>query len=341
MRFKILLLTFVALSLLSACSNKSNVLPSSGYRTARAQSSLELPPDLVNSSASSLVQAANQSDNAALAPLEGIKLRSSGDKRWLEIEANADDTWFKVVDYFNKSGMPILTENKRDGILETDWIGDEESDSYAASLIRNKVGNLFGRAPVNDKFTAWLEILDEQKTAVHISHNQLKQFIVEPTSQKNKNIEAGWVETPGDGLKALKLMRDMAAFFGGRTIETENTAHVVLVQTPPVQIILDETGDKAWTLVERAIITSPYTLDGENREKNLFEIRTAKEKGFWAKIKLANKYGVVLEPAGNSKKTRIRITDKKGKDIIERPEALPVLWAIAGELRRLETTTAE
>lgn len=336
MRFKKVLPAIIALSLLGACSGNKNPLPTSGYRTARAQSNLEIPPDLVNSSSAALQQAANSKESGALATIEGIILRSSGDKRWLEVAASADATWAKLVDYFNKSGMPILTENKRDGILETDWIGDEESGSYGSSLVRSKVGNLFGRAPVNDKYIAWMEKTDEQNTTVHLSHSQLKQFIIEPRGEARNLIEAGWAETPGDGFKALKLLRDMAAFFGGAVIETENTARVVLVQTPPPHILLAEPSDKAWVLIERAIITSPYTLDGEDREKNLFKIRSQKEKGFWNKMKVADKYGVLLEPVGGQGKTRIRITTNKGKDTLDRTEALPVLWAISGELRRME-----
>ena len=146
MRLRILITSLVMLSLLAGCSNK-NPLPTSGYRTARAQSSLELPPDLVNNTTPSVRQAAASDTNRALANLEGVEFRSSGDKRWLEVAADAESVWLKMVDYFNKSGMPILVENRRDGILETDWIGDEESDSYFSSLVRSKAGDLFGRAP--------------------------------------------------------------------------------------------------------------------------------------------------------------------------------------------------
>ena len=338
MRLKTLLPTLLALVFLGACGSNKNTLPSDGYRTARAQSNLELPPDLVNSSSPSLQQSASRESNPALASIDGIKLRSAGENRWLEVTADADDTWVKLIDYFNKSGMPILVENKRDGILETDWIGDAESDSYTASMFRAKVGNLFGRAPVNDKFTIWMETIDQQNTSIHVTHNQLKQYVVDPQGQRQHNIESGWTETPGDGFKAMKLLRDMAAFFGGADIETINTDHVLLVQTVPPHIILDESDETAWDLVERGIITSAtYTLDDMDRTKDLFRISEIKEPGFWSKMKLSNKYGVLLEPFGDTGKTRISITNKKGDELMERKDALPVLWALAGELRRMET----
>lgn len=339
MRIQKYLLTIAILSMLSACSSDRNALPETGYRTARAQSSLELPPDLVNSSIPSLQQAANAEDKGTLAPIEGIKLRTSGEKRWMEVNANADDTWVKVVDYFNKSGLPILIENKRDGILETDWIGDPDSDTYTSAYLRSKVGDVFGRAPVNDKFTAWLEKIDEQNTTIHVSHKQLKQYASDPTSQRKETIESVWVETDGDGFKSMKLLRDMAAFFGGADIETDNTEKVILIQSEPAHILLREPDDKAWELVERAIVTSPYSLDGEDREKNLFKIVAPKESGFWSSITPASKFGVLLEPYGDQDKTRISIRNKKGKNNIEREDALPVLWALAGELRRMEGYT--
>jgi len=340
MRFNKILSALIVVSLLSACSNK-NPLPSAGYRTARAQSNLEIPPDLVNSSTTTLQQGADSDSDPALAPVDGIVLRSSGDKRWLDVTATADHTWKKLIDYFNKSGVPILTENKRDGILETDWIGDEESDSYTASLVRSKLGNLFGRAPVNDKFTVWMEKTDDTHTAVHVVHKQLKQYVIEPNGQRKDQIQAGWTETQGDGFKEIKMLRDMAAFFGGAVIETENTAHVVLVQTIPPHIVLAENTDKGWDLVERAIITSTiYALDDMDKEKLLFRISEAKEPGFWSSMKLANKYGVLLDTFNDQGKIRISITNKKGDATADPTEALPVLWALAGELRRIENAEA-
>ena len=107
MRLRILITALVVLATLTACSNK-NPLPTSGYRTARAQSNLELPPDLVNNTAPSIQQSAASVQNTALANLEGVELRSSGERRWLEVDADAESVWLKMVDYFNKSGICLL-----------------------------------------------------------------------------------------------------------------------------------------------------------------------------------------------------------------------------------------
>ena len=332
--YKLIVLAIVA-GLLGACASSSSQPPSqaAGYRTARAQSALEVPPDLVNTSTPTLQRSTAKAGNEVLADLEGIVMHSSGTDRWMEVKATADEVWNKALDYANKSGVPILVENKRDGIIETDWIGDENSDSQYKRTIRKSLGSIVGRPPVNDKYILWLEKIDEQTTALHISHSQLKQYIDEPTGQRANNIEAGWVEVPGDGLKALILLRSMAAYFSGGVIETDNSSRVVLVETSPVQIILDEKPEAAPVIVKTAIITSPYTQYGEDPEKNIIKIKLPKNKGFWASMTPTKKFGVLLEPSGDQNKTRIRITTTKGKDI-DRSDALPVLYAIAGELRR-------
>ena len=344
MRLNKTLILVITASLLGACASSETAIQSSGYRTARAQSSLEVPPDLVNTTTANLQRATDDgtySQNKVLPPMGDIEMRSSGDKRWLEISESADSVWDKTLDFANKSGVPILIENKRDGILETDWIGDLSTESRTRQMLRGSVGsNILGRPPVNDKYTIWLERIDTQTTALHVTHSQLKQYVINPVGDRKDTIKTGWTETPGDGFKAVKLLREMAAFFGGAVIESDNSAHVVLVETSPVHIVLDEKSFVAWNLVKTAIITSPYSPQGDVPEKNLIKIKEPKKKGFWSAITPAGKYGVVVVPTADQRKTNIFITTTKGKDI-KREDALPVLYAIAGELRRSDPQPAD
>jgi len=343
MRLNKILMLAASASMLGACAGANENLQSTGYRTARAQSSLEVPPDLVNTTTASLQRATDSgtnNQNKVLPPMGGIKMRSSGDKRWLEIPESADAVWEKTLDYANKSGVPVLTENKRDGILETDWIGDESTDTRTKQILRGSMGGIVGRPPVNDKYTIWLEKLSEQSTALHITHTQLKQFVIDPKGQRKDTIKTGWTETPGDGFKAVKLLRSMAAFFGGAVIDTDNSARVVLVETTPVHIVLNEKSDAAWNMVKIAITTSPYMPLEDVPEKNLIKVKEPKKKGFWSAVTPAKKYGVVIVPTADQQKTNIYVTTTKGKEL-ERADALPVLYAIAGELRRANPEPAD
>lgn len=326
-------LTVIATALfLNACASDNGALSSPGYQSARAQSSLELPPDLINSSDAALSSRTSTKTANVLPKVTGIQLRSEGGERWLEIESNANDVWSQLLDYTTKSGLPILTENKRDGIVKTDWIGDESSDSSIRKKIRARLGNIVGRSPVNDQYTFWLERLGNNTTALHITHNQLKQIVIEPERQDDV-VKTAWSETPGDGLKALLLLRKLNAFFGGEEIETDNSAAVVLVETTPPHIIIAEQGELALAQVTRAISASAYTFDREDKKRGLIIIRQAKKEGFLSGLALKKRFGIQLEPTASGTKTRINIVSKRGKPI-DREEALPVLYAITGELRR-------
>ncbi len=318
--------------LLAGCANTADIIANPGYQTARAQSNLEIPPDLVNSSSADLINRTTASTQDVLPALDGVTLRSNGTDRWLEIASSANEVWAQMLDYSTKSGLPILIENKRDGILETDWIGDDSAESALKLKFRARFGDLLGRLPINDRYIFWLEKHSEDSTALHIKHSQLKQYVIEPKNQDDV-VKTGWSETPGDGLKALKLLRSMAAFFGGENFETENTAEVVLVETSPPHIVLAETRDMANSRVQSAIASSPYIFAGVDQKRDLLLIKQAKVKGFFGKISFKKRYALELISVSDGKKTRINVVSARGKHV-EREDALPILYAITGELRR-------
>ncbi len=260
-----------------------------------------------------------------------------GLQRYLKVEAEAARTWEKTLDFVNRKNFPLVVENKREGILETDWIGDDSVDTATRSNMRRIFGSIAGRPPVSDKYKFWLERLDDAKTAIHVEQAHLTKEVIE-SKRHDENDTFIWQESPGNEFQLVKILRELAAFLSGADTQLEDAAYVLIVQTEPVHLMLAETEGNAWSRVERAIITSPYTLEFQDRENKLFQINEPQNAGFWSKLKPTKKFGIRLEPSNQGKtKTRISITNKKGKATIDSKDALPVLWAIAGELRRAET----
>lgn len=332
LKYRMLNLVFMV-SVLAGCASEKLIIPTQGYKVARAQTSLEIPPDLINTSDTAIRQRVDADPTEVLPTLQGIDIKSDGKERWLQIESSANDVWAQLLEYTAKAGLPVLVENKLDGILETDWIGDASSDTTFKARLRATAGDLFGRPPLNDKYTFWLEKLNAQSTALHVRHRQLKQTVAEPNSAE-KFIQTAWAESPGDGFKALQQVRKLRAYFGGLDIETDNTADVVLVQTSPVHILLKEPPQIANGRVMSAIGTSSYLFEEKNTKKNLLIIREPKHKGgFAARFKQRKRYGILIEPIIDGQKTRIMVVTKRG-GILDREEALPVLYSLAGELRK-------
>ncbi len=325
--------------LLVACSSDP-ATPERGtsYQASRSQTALELPPDLIDTTVEELKKVASSASATPVLPqIEGVEIVGSGLQRYLRVDADAGDTWGKTVEFVTRKNFPIFAQNKREGTLETDWVADQTLESTTTTSMRKIFGNVLGKPTLSNKYTFWLELLDDSTTAVHVEHRRLAKEVVE-SKQHDNNDTIVMQEQLGDEFQLVKLLREMATFYSGGG--GDGPVQVVqLIQTEPAQIILAEGGEAAWGLVERAIITSPYTLDEGVREKNLFKIRAPKKSGFWNKMSTTRKYGVRLEPiAGNESKTRITVTTKSGNPI-DHDKALPVLWALTGELRRMEKPT--
>ncbi|MFT5259170.1 MAG: hypothetical protein ACI9J2_002672 [Saprospiraceae bacterium] len=330
----VLLLTLVfGLSLISGCATQSDSLTLPGYRTARVQSNLELPPDLINTSNEAIKRRSEKATSEQVLPtIVGIEMkRNEGGERWLAIFASADDTWAKLVDYTLSSGLPILIQSKQKAIIETDWIGDESVSSGA-----NKLLSFFssgrGRSSLNDKFTFWLERVAENETALFVTHKRLRQ-VAKNRSKRGGVVEMAWLEEPGDGFQALEILRDIKAYYGGGRAEDISDV-VVLVTTDNPHIVLREDSESAKSIIRKVLVAANYELVSENAKKNLFVIREhRKEGGLFSKLSLRQKFGVKVEPFGNDEKTKITITTSKGSTV-QSKDSLPLLYRIAGELRK-------
>ncbi len=325
----LLLVTLLGLLTISGCATESNNSAIPGYRTARAQSSLELPPDLINTSNEALNRRNEKVATQVVLPqIEGLEItRSANGERWLEITADVDTTWAKLVDYTLSAGLPILTQSKQTAIIETDWIGD---DSGAKSRILSFFGE--GRASVNDKYTFWLERVADQQTALYVTHKQLK-LVAKNRSKKGGIVETAWVEEAGDGFQALAMLRKLKTFFSGET-EVDVAEEVILITTDSPSIIMRSSPEDTRNKLNAALVTLGYEIVSESTKRNVIVIRERRKKtGLFSKLSIRQKQGVRIEPYGVDNKSKITVTSSRGTGLAAK-DSLPVLYRLAGELRK-------
>ncbi len=318
---------------LTACSTSNSSTPiKTGYNTPRAQSELEIPPDLINSTSPQINrQSANGTHDAVLPDIAGAKVINEEGARRLEVALDAQDTWAKLVDYMQKSNLPILSESQQNGVIETDWIGDKTIKTGFAARLQN-IFNIEGaHSPVNDKYRFWLEKLGVDKTAVYVEHSLLKQYIIEP---KNKfgNPEVRWAEERGNTVRELEKLRELSAFFGGLDAP-EATSAVSLHTQEPAHIMLAKSPETAWVEIANALRRAEYQIVDTLPNKRLYVIKDKlKEEGFWSRLSPNRKVGVKLE-AISDEKTKVRATTSGGRTL-NHEKALKVLYRLTSELRR-------
>lgn len=205
-------------SLLTACqSHAPSPVLDGGYSSARAQSTLEIPPDLVGQTSSEIKsRTTNRTDStspAVLPTLEGVRMESNGTERFLVASADTDTTWAKLMAYVDHTQLPVLAESQQEGILETDWIGVAGTDTATQRWLRRYIKGLASRPALNDKYTFWLERLSDSETAIHITHKQLVKHVIEPKNP-HENIEVEWQEKDGDPATTLEMLRKLQSWLG-------------------------------------------------------------------------------------------------------------------------------
>jgi uncharacterized lipoprotein len=316
---------------LTACASNNDLVTNSGYRSARAQATLEIPPDLVHSTTDKIKQPVlGEGSNLVLPDIQGLELQGSGLQRFLRVDANAEQTWARLVDFTSVRNLPILTESKRDGIIETDWIGDDTANTNIMTKLRNVLGGVIGRKPINDKYKFWLDRLDQNTTAIHVGHSKLIQRVIEPKRSYETTV-IRWEETPGVEFKIIAMLRNLKTYFGGGAVDVAIDS-VQLFMDDAEYIALTQPFEQAWKSVGSAIVGTEYRLVDIKQEKDLYVIKQAKKQGLIAKVTYKRKLGIKVEAIGASN-SRITITTSRGRGI-DREDALPVLYALTSELRK-------
>ncbi len=319
---------------ISGCASQSEEALEPGFRTARAQSNLELPPDLINTSSEALKRRAEKSATDKVLPqIEGLEIkRSENDERWLQVNADIDSTWDKLVDFTLKSNMPVLTQSKRDAIIESDWIGDKKGGLTERSRLLKIFGNFGSRSAINDSYTFWLERSETDQTALYISHKQLKQ-VAKTRAFRDEIVETAWIETSGDGFKAVEMLRNIKAFFSGE-IEEDVSDEVVLITDDSPSIIFQADMIGTRNKLRSALVAANLEFVSENKKKNLIVVREHRKKGgVFSKLTPRKKQGIKFEPYGDTEKTKITVTSSRGSGV-DSKESLPLLYRLAGELRK-------
>ncbi len=192
-KFRFLVLATGATVAITGCSSVQDLLTQDqvDYKSTVRGDPLSLPPDLSNAqisnpqysltggTASARVYneaqqkaAANQGVNV-LPDVAGMKVMRSGDTRWLQINADANDVYPRLVSFWNNEGFTINRDNPQAGIIETDWA--ENRAKIPGNFLRRALGSIIDMVSDSgerERFTTRLERNGNQ-TEVYINHQRM------------------------------------------------------------------------------------------------------------------------------------------------------------------------
>jgi len=318
------------------------------YKKSRQIDTLEVPPGLSSSriddamvvpgGGTASFSETQNTDNrgprrASVLPVQkDIKVERDGNKRWLVINATADQVWPKLREFWLDFGFLLKVENPDVGIMETDW--KENRADIPSDFIRDLLSKFMDTAysaPTRDMFRIRVEQGDSKNmTEVFVSH----RGVLEKVTGDESTV---WETRPSEpGLEA-EMLRRIMVFMGTEDAKARATMAKVKKHGIRARLIKDRAGNavidfrssypRAWRVVGLALDRVGFTVEDRDRSKGLYFVRYSdpladvekNDKGilssliFWGSDEKPSEELYQVNLAGDESSTQIIVLDKDGK----------------------------
>lgn len=300
----------LAAALAAGCSTQSG--GGIEYRTARAGTPLEVPPDLmrlnnsnryavpgVGESASSANQYAQAQQQIAQANSSGVtapsaagdvQIKRDGNQRWLSVQRSAEQLWEPVKAFWEDNGFVLSVEDRKLGLMETDWA--ENRADIPNDLIRRTLGKLFDSLYSTgqlDRFRTRLEKNSEGGTDIFISQRGMEEVY----TSRDKSTTS-WQPRANDPaledeflrrlMMALGVPQDRAQAMVEQNKVTPTTPKAAAAQATIAQtgvqydeanqaLLLADGAERAWRRVGLSLDRSGFTVEDRDSARGVYHVR--------------------------------------------------------------------
>lgn len=301
------LLRYVALTagatvVLTACDSMNDLIGQDqvDYKSTVRGAPLTLPPDLSSSQlgnpqytapgevVSASAYAASQQANATAAQrnevlpqVAGMQVLRSGDTRWLQIDADPNTIYPRLITFWESEGFTISRDNPQAGIIETDWA--ENRAKIPGNFLRRVLGSIVdvvSDSGERERFVTRLE-RHEGRTEVYINHSRMVETAMDRDATTFK-----WLPAPEDpGLNAVMLSRLMV-FLGQQEQQAQDAvrhAQAVAATVAPAggyrvdaasnTLSLPFARDDTWRRLGTALHAAGFTIDASDLSQGTYVVR--------------------------------------------------------------------
>lgn len=350
-------------SLIAGCGalpNADDILPDKKVeykRSRQAEKNLEVPPDLTKSSINDelvipntsntrsttlsglmeqeRIQGRNVKQASVLPEVKDIEVRRDGDQRWLVIQAQPDDVWYKVLEFWQENGILLVEQDPTVGIMMTDWL--ENRADIKSDFITDRVRRIFDglySASIQDQYRIRIEEGEKAgHTELYLTHRGMEEKIIQ--SGGNNVERTVWNPRPTDHELEAEMLRRIMVYLG---VSNESAQSALLAQgdrkprsqlnrvRDEISLQISEPLERAWRLTGVALDRVGFAVEDRDRTKGIYFVRyndPMKEKddpGFFEKLAFwrdsdknidkENQYQVSLMSEGDA--TRVIVRDKAG-----------------------------
>ncbi len=281
--------------------------------SSSSSSGLEVPPDLTQtdpnknitipgtSTGSSSQTGGVLSNSNVLVEPSNVAMLRDGQQRWLVVDDTPSNVWPKLVSFWEKDGIKLVTVSPQSGVIETDWLVNyADLTSQVGKFFRGLLNKLTSSGQ-RDKYRVRIEKgVEANTTEVYVSHQGLEEVPVGPINRAVGDYK--WVKRPTDRGLEVEVMRQIMVYLGveeeqadliaeQNRPERSERSRLLIEDTDEPVLVLDDGFPRAWQRVGLALDRSGVTIFGRNRAQGGYVIELAdtdaieeEKTGFFSKF---------------------------------------------------------
>jgi outer membrane protein assembly factor BamC len=336
-------------------------------RQREASENLALPPDLASAGFDDALDipgaagTATYSDYAGgraartrmaqsgevLPEVQGVTLRRSGERRWLDIDAPPSAVWPEIVAFWRGQGILLVEQDPATGVMKTDWLENraEVRTDFITRQVRKVFDGLYSTA-TRDQYRVRLDSGPARdSTELYLTHRGMEERLVRNTV--GEGATTVWEPAPSDPEKEAVMLRRLmlhlgvsdrdaarmltagggAAGAGAQAATTAAVGATLVGSGASAELVIPAEYRQAWRQTGLALDRTGFAVEDRNRSEGVFFVRyddPQRDRGskrgitdriaFWrSNERGVEQYQVRLD--GGADETRVRVLDAAGQPV--------------------------
>jgi outer membrane protein assembly factor BamC len=235
-----------------------------------------------------------------LPEFENIRVERDGDQRWLVINAQPQEVWSKVIEFWRSNGLLLVEQDPTVGVMKTDWLESRADikQGVITEFFRKTLGSIYSSA-TRDQFRVRLEKgLESGTTELYLTHRGMEEKLKEDVSGNADTTY--WTPRPNDpGIEAA-MLRSIMVYLGVTSEKAEQDLAQAEERQQRSQLIktedrselwINEGFARAWRLTGVALDRVGFAVEDRDRSSGIYFVRYSElsgaaqeEKGFFSKL---------------------------------------------------------
>ncbi|MGH8120872.1 MAG: outer membrane protein assembly factor BamC [Gammaproteobacteria bacterium] len=349
------ILLILMLLLVAACDympRLDEVIPDrrTEYKKSEAMPDLEVPPDLtVNADTDPMT--IPKEEATTLSEFESRKkMRQGGagapvalgDEQWLTVQGGTAEIWPKLQEFWSAKGYTLDLDDQELGVLETHWL-EAEQEGMTASRTKFSIFAEPGTAPGSTV----LFLTSHRQEKIAAQGEEANWVDIEGNIELEKqmigelNLHFYGNKPPSESASVARAAESATArTTSSKPVPSKPRAEVLNLGEDKVYLSLPEEFNRAWTMIETAILDAGMFIDNKDRAKGLYYVtyngvaEEPEKKGLLSKLKFwgdkeePKAYQISLTGVGD--KTELVVLSEKG-DWAQQEEATRILTLLQGQ----------